>query len=143
MRQQVKGLKFQTETLPIRTSKCVKCAGKVKSDGEAFDLDKDDDQLRALAASGENSAADRCVTKSHSSWCSQTGDGLGRQVGRFEERGGTEGEGKATALARTFWTPEEDNRLRMLLGAGRPIEIVATELKRSAKAVKGRAYMRY
>ena len=121
----------------------MKCAGKVKSDGEAFDLDKDDDQLRALAASGENSAADRCVTKSHSSWCSQTGDGLGRQVGRFEERGGTEGEGKATALARTFWTPEEDNRLRMLLGAGRPIEIVATELKRSAKAVKGRAYMRY
>jgi hypothetical protein len=37
-------------------------------------------------------------------------------------------------LARTFWTPEEDNRLRMLLGAGRPIEIVAAELKRSAKA---------
>ena len=44
-------------------------------------------------------------------------------------------------MARTFWTPEEDNRLRMLLGAGRPIEIVATELKRSAKAVKGRAYI--
>ena len=44
-------------------------------------------------------------------------------------------------MARTFWTPEEDNRLRMLLGAGRPIEIVAAELKRSAKAVKGRAYI--
>jgi len=29
----------------------------------------------------------------------------------------------------------------MLLGAGRPIEIVAAELKRSAKAVKGRAYI--
>jgi hypothetical protein len=54
---------------------------------------------------------------------------------------GAEGEGKVAALARTFWTPEEDNRLRMLLGAGRPIEIVATELKRSAKAVKGRAYI--
>src|SRR6266404_6698183 len=54
---------------------------------------------------------------------------------------GAEGEGKVAALARTFWTPEEDNRLRMLLGAGRPIEIVAAELKRSAKAVKGRAYI--
>ena len=85
--------------------------------------------------------ANRCATKSHSSWCSQTGYGLGHQVGRFEERGGAEGEGKVAALARTFWTPEEDNRLRMLLGAGRPIEIVATELKRSAKAVKGRAYI--
>jgi hypothetical protein len=51
------------------------------------------------------------------------------------------GDGKVAALARTFWTPEEDNRLRMLLGAGKPIEIVATELKRSAKAVKGRAYI--
>ena len=70
-----------------------------------------------------------------------TGYGLGLQVGRFEERAGAEGEGKVAALARTFWTPEEDNRLRMLLGAGRPIEIVATELKRSAKAVKGRAYI--
>jgi hypothetical protein len=29
----------------------------------------------------------------------------------------------------------------MLLGAGKPIEIVAAELKRSAKAVKGRAYI--
>ena len=46
-----------------------------------------------------------------------------------------------TARARTFWTPEEDNRLRMLLGAGKPIEIVASELKRSAKAVKARAYI--
>ena len=44
-------------------------------------------------------------------------------------------------MARTFWTPEEDNRLRMLLGAGKPIEIVAAELKRSAKAVQGRAYV--
>jgi len=48
--------------------------------------------------------------------------------------------GKAS-LARTFWTPEEDNRLRMLLGAGKPIEFVAAELKRSAKAAKARAYV--
>ena len=48
--------------------------------------------------------------------------------------------GKAS-LARTFWTPEEDNRLRMLLGAGTPIEFAAAELKRSAAAVKGRAYV--
>ena len=44
-------------------------------------------------------------------------------------------------MARHFWTPEEDNRLRMLLGAGKPIEFVAAELKRSAKAVMGRAYV--
>jgi hypothetical protein len=44
-------------------------------------------------------------------------------------------------LARKFWTPEEDNRLRMLLGASKPIESVAAELKRSAKAVEGRAYI--
>jgi hypothetical protein len=31
--------------------------------------------------------------------------------------------------------------LRMLLGAGKPIEFVAAELKRSAQAVKGRAYI--
>jgi len=37
---------------------------------------------------------------------------------------------------RNFWTPEEDNRLRMLLGAGTPIEFAAAELKRSAAAVK-------
>jgi hypothetical protein len=29
----------------------------------------------------------------------------------------------------------------MLLGAGKPIEFVAAELKRSAKAVMGRAYV--
>jgi hypothetical protein len=27
------------------------------------------------------------------------------------------------ALAHKLWTPEEDNRLRMLLGAGEPIEV--------------------
>ena len=31
--------------------------------------------------------------------------------------------------------------MRMLLRAGKPIEVVAAELKRSAKAVKGRAYI--
>src|SRR5258705_13950850 len=49
--------------------------------------------------------------------------------------------GTQAALVRTFWTPEEDNRLRMLLEACKPIDIVAAELKRSAKAVKGRAYI--
>jgi len=44
-------------------------------------------------------------------------------------------------LALTFWTTEEDNRLRMLLGAGKPIEFAAAELKRSAPAVNGRAYI--
>jgi hypothetical protein len=44
-------------------------------------------------------------------------------------------------LARNPWTPEEDNRLRMLLGAGKPIEFVAAELNRSVPAVKGRAYV--
>jgi hypothetical protein len=37
--------------------------------------------------------------------------------------------------------PEKDDRLRMLLVAGKPIEFVAAELKRSAKAVMGRAYV--
>ena len=49
--------------------------------------------------------------------------------------------GKIAVLARTFWTPEEDNRLRMLLGDGKPIDFVAAELKRSPKAVMGRAYV--
>jgi hypothetical protein len=44
-------------------------------------------------------------------------------------------------LAPKFWAPEEDNRLRMLLGAGKPIEFVAAELNRSAKAVTARAYI--
>ena len=43
-------------------------------------------------------------------------------------------------MPRNFWTPEEDNRLRMLIVAGKPIEFIAAELKRSAKAVEGRAY---
>ena len=43
-------------------------------------------------------------------------------------------------MARNPWTPEEDNRLRMLIVAGEPIEFIAAELKRSAKAVEGRAY---
>jgi hypothetical protein len=44
-------------------------------------------------------------------------------------------------LARTPWTPKEDKRLRMLVEACKPIEIVAAELKRSAKAVNSRAYV--
>jgi hypothetical protein len=47
----------------------------------------------------------------------------------------------AAALAHKFWTPEEDNRLRMFLGAGKTIKFAAAELKRSAAAVKSRAYI--
>ena len=52
-----------------------------------------------------------------------------------------EGEGEVAALARNPWTPEEDKRLRMLVEACKPIEIVAAELKRSVKAVNSRAYV--
>jgi len=38
--------------------------------------------------------------------------------------------------------PEEDNRLRMLLGAGKPIELAAAELKRSEKAITARGSTR-
>ena len=44
-------------------------------------------------------------------------------------------------MARSPWTPEEDNCLRRLVEAGRPIEIVAAELRRSVPAVKTRAYV--
>jgi hypothetical protein len=43
-------------------------------------------------------------------------------------------------LARTPWTPEEDKRLRMLIVAGKPIELIAAELRRSVPAVKTHAY---
>ncbi len=42
---------------------------------------------------------------------------------------------------RNIWTPEEDDRLRTLLGVGRSIPFVAADLKRSEAAVKGRAYV--
>ena len=45
------------------------------------------------------------------------------------------------AIGTDLWTPEKDDRLRMLLGAGKPIESVAAELKRSTKAIMGRAYV--
>ncbi len=51
-----------------------------------------------------------------------------------------EGEEEVAALAHP-WTPEEDKRLRMLVEACKPIEIVAAELKRSVKAVNSRAYV--
>jgi hypothetical protein len=44
-------------------------------------------------------------------------------------------------LAQTLWTPEEDKHLQKLVEAGRPIEIVAAELRRSVTAVKTRAYV--
>ena len=76
----------------------------------------------------------------------QAGSHAQDQVGSFaaraedEKHPETEGEGKVAALARTPWTPEEDKRLRMLVEACKPIEFIAAELKRSANAVKGRAY---
>ena len=45
----------------------------------------------------------------------------------------------SSRLAQTLWTPEEDKR--KLVEAGRPIEIVAAELRRSVTAVKTRAYV--
>jgi len=65
---------------------------------------------------------------------------LGVKFGRFEERGGAEGEGKVAALgARPFGRLRKTIVLRLLeLATNR---IVAAELKRSAKAVKGRAYI--
>ena len=63
--------------------------------------------------------SDRCATESHCSWCSQTGYGLGPPVGRFEERARAEGEGEVAALRGKFWTPEEDNRLRILFRSGK------------------------
>jgi hypothetical protein len=44
-------------------------------------------------------------------------------------------------LAQALWTPEEDKHVRKLVEAGRPIEIVAAELRRSVTAVKTRAYV--
>jgi DNA-binding NarL/FixJ family response regulator len=63
---------------------------------------------------------------------------VGRRPRDYRSR--AEGEGEVAALARTFWTPEEDNLLRMLIEAGKPIEFIAAELNRSANAVKGRAW---
>jgi len=77
----------------------------------------------------------------------QAGSHAQDQVGPFaaraedEEHPKTEGEGEVAALARNPWTPEEDKRLRMLVEACKPIEIVAAELKRSVKAVNSRAYV--
>jgi hypothetical protein len=51
-----------------------------------------------------------------------------------------EEEGEVAALRGKFWTPEEDNRLRILVEAGKPIELIAAELKRSANSVEGRVY---
>jgi len=90
----------------------------------------DDDQLRDMAAFGRSS--------------SEIGRLLHRSPSAVRKRAslfGIEVQGWWKRLARTFWTPEKDDRLRMLLGAGKPIEFVAAELKRSAKAVMGRAYV--
>ncbi len=95
----------------------------------------DDAQLLALLASGlDRPSIARKLKRSVHAIAS-------RQAG-LDFRAGAEGEGKIAAMAHgNPWTPEEDNRLRMLLGAGKPIEIVSAELKRSAKAVAGRAYI--
>jgi len=76
----------------------------------------------------------------------QAGSHAQDQVGPFaaraedEEHPKTEGEGEVAALARNPWTPEEDKRLRMLVEACKPIEIVAAELRRSVPGVKTHAY---
>jgi hypothetical protein len=89
---------------------------------------EDDDRLRALAASGESS--------------SEIGRLLHRSPSGVRKRASLLGIRLAgAALAQSPWTPEEDNRLRMLVEAGKPIEFVAAELKRSARAVKARAYV--
>jgi hypothetical protein len=88
---------------------------------------EDDDRLRALAASGESS--------------SEIGRLLHRSPSGVRKRASLLGIRLAGAALAQNWTPEEDNRLRMLLGAGKPIELVAAELKRSARAVKARAYV--
>src|SRR5260370_6776644 len=55
---------------------------------------KDDESAAGSCCIWRELGSDGCATKSHSSWCSQTGYGLGRQVGRFEERARAEGEGE-------------------------------------------------
>jgi hypothetical protein len=70
-------------------------------------------------------------------------DHLGSSQGSMAESvfdPAAEGEGEVAALARNPWTPDVDKRLRMLIVAGKPIEFIAADLKRSAKAVEGRAY---
>jgi len=89
---------------------------------------EEDDQLRGAAVSGESIAAisKRLCRSEKAIWH------RARKIGiELRLAGGP--------LARN-WTPEEDNRLRRLVEAGRSIEFVAAELKRSAKAVEGRAY---
>ena len=90
---------------------------------------EEDDQLRGAAVSGESIAAisKRLCRSEKAIWH------RARKIGiELRLAGGP--------LARNPWTPEEDKRLRMLVEACKPIEIVAAELKRSVKAVKGRAY---
>lgn len=42
---------------------------------------------------------------------------------------------------RRDWTSEEDAALREAIVSGRPIKFIATEFKRTANAVKSRAYV--
>jgi hypothetical protein len=88
---------------------------------------EDDDRLRALSALGESS--------------SEIGRLLHRSPSGVRKRASLLGIRLAGAALARNWTPEEDNRLRMLLEAGKPIKLVTTELKRSARAVKARAYV--
>jgi hypothetical protein len=88
---------------------------------------EDDDRLRTLSALGESS--------------SEIGRLLHRSPSGVRKRASLLGIKLAGAALAQNWTPEEDHRLRMLLGAGKPIELVAAELKRSARAVKARAYV--
>lgn len=67
-----------------------------------------------------------------------------QQIGRFRAQiAAMKGSDEVEAMAesdRNFWTPEEDNRLRTLIEADRPIAFVAADLKRSVNAVRRRAY---
>src|SRR6476620_8682535 len=81
---------------------------------------------------------DRCATKSHCSRCSQTGNGRGHKVGRFEERAGAEGEDVSQRMRRE-WTEEEVHRLKLLADGKVSADSIAKLLNRSVTSVQAKA----